>query len=110
MLSLVDEKLIDFLKNGKDWARLRTSVPGIFVLKLPAYKGSPSRLAVEINPVDESGSPKKKRGLVIRGNDELKEFMELIQNDKLKKLVLDIDQINPPLKEKSRQSDEVLEI
>lgn len=110
MLSLADEKLLDFLKNGKDWSRLKTSVPGIFVLKMPAYRGSPSRLAVEINPVDESGSPKKKRGLVIRGNDELKEFAELMQNDKLKKLMLDIDQVNPPRKEKPRSSDEVLEI
>jgi hypothetical protein len=32
---------------------VRTSVPGVFVLKLPAYRGSPTRLAVELNPVGE---------------------------------------------------------
>lgn len=48
-----EEKLADFLQNGKDWSRVRTSVPGVFVLKLPAYRGSPTRLAVELNPVGE---------------------------------------------------------
>lgn len=107
---MVDEKLEEFLKNGKDWARLKTSVPGIFVLKMPAYKSSPSRLAVEINPVDENGNPKKKRGLVIRDGEELRDFLELIQNEKLKKLVSDIDQINPKKKGATKGSDEVLEI
>ncbi|MFP3222594.1 MAG: hypothetical protein RXP28_03815 [Nitrososphaeria archaeon] len=109
MLHVVDEKLEEFLKNGKDWSRLKTSVPGIFVLKMPAYKSSPSRLAVEINPVDENGNPKKKRGLVIRDQEELNEFLELIQNDKLKKLMAELDQINPK-KKGQKSSDEVLEI
>jgi len=68
---LSEEKLTEFLKNGKDWSRMRTSVEGVFVLKLPAYKGSPSRLAVELNPVGEDGSPKKRRGLVLRSTAEL---------------------------------------
>ncbi len=106
---MADEKLLDFLKTGKDWSRLKTTVPGIFVLKLPAYRGSPSRLAVEVNPVDESGSPKKKRGLVIRDQVELKEFTELVQNERLKKLTAELDQVNPK-KEREKHSDEVLEI
>ena len=52
-----EEKLADFLRSGKDWSRLATTVPGVFVLKLPAYKGSPSRLAVELNLVKETGKP-----------------------------------------------------
>ena len=107
---MADEKLGEFLKNGKDWSRLKTSVPGIFVLKMPAYKSSPSRLAVEINPVDESGNPKKKRGLVIRDQEELKEFLELKENEKLKKLVAEIDQVNPKRKSIAKGPSEVLEI
>jgi len=61
----MSEKLSDFLENGKDWGKLKTTVPGVFVLKLPPYKSSPERLAVEINPVDASGNPTKRRGLII---------------------------------------------
>ena len=34
-LAMSEEKITGFLKTGKDWARLKTTVPGVFVLKLP---------------------------------------------------------------------------
>ena len=74
VFELSEDRLVEFLRSGKDWGRLRTSVPGVFVLKLPAYKGSPSRLAIELNPVGEDGLPKKKRGLVLRSKAELEDF------------------------------------
>ncbi len=100
-------KLREFLREGKDWERLRTSVPGIFVLKLPSYKGSPSRLAVELNPVDSRGTPKKRRGLVIRDKEEMEEFRRLISDERLGKLMEEIERVNP--KEKGG-GEELLEI
>lgn len=88
-------KLAEFLKSGKDWSRLRTSLPGVFVLKLPAYKGSPSRLAIELNPVGEDGAPKKRRGLVLRSKAELEDFKQLFQYDKLSKLMEMLEAVNP---------------
>jgi hypothetical protein len=32
----VDNRLTDFLNEGKDWERKQTNVPGVFLLKLPA--------------------------------------------------------------------------
>jgi len=108
---LSEEKLAEFLKTGKDWSRLRTTVPGVFVLKLPAYKGSPSRLAVELNPVGEDGSPKKRRGLVLRSKAELEEFRELFQYEKLEKLMSILENVNPKVKgEERRKGEEVIEL
>ena len=59
------------LEKGKDWERKATSVQGIFLLKLPPYRSSPSQLVVEINPIDASGNPTKKRGLILRNPIEL---------------------------------------
>lgn len=101
--------MASFLKTGSDWARMKTTVPGLFILKLPAYKNNPARLAVELNPVDESGSPTKKRGLVIRSSQELEEYNKLFQYDKLSSLLKIIDKINPAPK-KARPGEEVLEI
>jgi hypothetical protein len=92
---LSEGKLAEFLKSGKDWSRLRTSLPGVFVLKLPAYKGSPSRLAIELNPVGEDGAPKKRRGLVLRSKAELEDFKQLFQYDKLSKLMEMLEAVNP---------------
>ena len=107
----MSEKLTEFLKTGKDWSRLATTVPGIFVLKLPAYKGSPSRLAVELNPVDETGKPKKRRGLVLRSMDELEEFRELLMNEKLTKLMDMLESVNPKVEAvRRRKGEEIIEL
>jgi hypothetical protein len=105
-----EEKLVSFLKTGSDWARMKTTVPGIFVLKLPAYKKSPARLAVELNPVDEFGNPTKRRGLVIRSTQEFEEYRKLFQHEKLLPLVNLLDKINPPPKKAVKPGEEVLEI
>jgi hypothetical protein len=51
-----DQRLTQFLKEGKDWERKATSIPGIFLLRLPGLKSTAPSLAIEINPVDSSGS------------------------------------------------------
>ena len=71
LVPVLESKLADFLKSGKDWERKPTTVPGVFVLKLPPFRGSPTRLAVELNPVDEAGRPTRKRGVLVRSSEEL---------------------------------------
>jgi len=108
---LSEEKLTDFLKTGKDWSRIRTSVAGVFVLKLPPYRSSPARLVVELNPVDETGNPKKRRGLVLRSSAELEEFKELFRDEKLPKLLGMVDSVNPKVEAGKRRREEgVLEL
>jgi hypothetical protein len=106
-----EDKLTSFLKTGPDWGRLKTSVSGIFILKMPAYKTSPARLAIELNPTDDSGSPTKKRGLVLRSLEELEEYKAIFQYDKLEPLLKTIDDINPKQPKKtSKAGEEVLQI
>ena len=105
------KKLENYLKTGKDWSKLITSVPGVFVLKLPAYRGSPPRLAVEINPVGEGGKPSKRRGLVLRSSAELESFKEAFQLDKISKLITMLDSINPKIETvRRKKGEEIIEI
>ena len=106
-----EDKLSSFLKTGPDWGKLKTSVPGIFILKMPAYKSSPARLAVELNPVDDSGSPTKKRGLVLRSKEELDEYKTIFQVEKLTPLLEQMEKVNPEVKKQAVQKgQDVLEI
>jgi hypothetical protein len=108
---LSEEKLTDFLKTGKDWSRIRTNVAGVFVLKLPPYRSSSARLVVELNPVDETGNPKKRRGLVLRSSAELEEFKGLFRDEKLPKLLSMLDSVNPKVEAGKRRKEEgVLEL
>lgn len=107
-----EEKLSNYLKTGSDWARLKTSVPGIFILRMPPYKTSPAHLAVELNPVDGSGSPTKKRGLVLRSREELQEYAAIFQLEKLSPLLDQLERVNPESSKKpvQKKGEEVLEI
>ena len=93
-----DERLAGFLKDGTDWERKPTSVPGVFILKLPTFKGRPATLAIEINPVDSTGFPTKKRGIVVKSEAEIAEINKVVSTPKLLQLAKSIDEINPPKK------------
>ncbi len=91
----LDERLSQLIKDAKDWERMATSVSGVFLLKLPSYKIRSASVAIEINPVDASGLPTKKRGVVIRSASELNEINSILTNPKLAVLARSIDTVNP---------------
>jgi len=107
---LSEKRLIEFLESGGDWERMKTTIPGVFVLKLPSYKSSPARLVVELNPVDERGKPKKRRGLILRSTRELEEFKEMFRYEKLLKLLKMLDSINSKVEAKAGEKEDIIEI
>ena len=106
-----EDRLEEFLRSGNDWEKLKTSIPGVFVQKLPPYRSSPSRLAIEVNPVDASGNPTKRRGLLIRFPDEFDTFKEILNDEKFPKLLKLLDKVNPGSGRRATKLDgDVLEI
>jgi hypothetical protein len=107
----LSQDLKEFLEKGKDWGRKATSVQGIFLLKLPPYRSSPSQLVVEVNPLDASGNPTKKRGLILRNSIELNEFRRLINEAKLEVLMSAVERVNPQAEKPAKlRREEVVEI
>jgi hypothetical protein len=106
---MVDERLAQFLKDGKDWERKPTSMAGVFLLKMPAYKSRSASIAIEINPVDSSGAATKRRGIVIKSQSELDQICKMITNPKIIQLTSSIDEINPEKNQPIKES-EVFEI
>ena len=97
-MSAADQRLMQFLKEGKDWERKATSIPGIFLLKLPGLRSTSASIAIEINPVDSSGFATKKRGVVIRSSFELEQINKLLSNQKLAQLAKSMDEVNPEVR------------
>jgi hypothetical protein len=83
------------LREAKDWERKATNVPGVFLLKLPSFKGRSASLAIELNPIGASGAATKKRGVVVRSTNELEEINKLLSHPKLAELAKRIDNVNP---------------
>jgi hypothetical protein len=106
----VEERLASFLKGAKDWERRATNIAGVFLLKLPSSRTRQAAVAIEINPVDATGSATKKRGIVIRSASELSEISHLLTNQKLIELSRSIDEVNPKQKEAKIRSSDIFEI
>lgn len=108
----IDERLNQFLKNARDWEKKATSIPGLFLLKLPGLRGNLPSIVIEINPVDALGSPTKKRGVVIRSTSELQWIKDILSNPKAAELAEKIDKVNPQKKEAtpSKTSSDIFEV
>ena len=37
-----DNRLKEFLDNGRDWERKQTNVPGVFLIRLPQFRSRPA--------------------------------------------------------------------
>ena len=94
-----NERLTQFLNDGGNWERKATNIPGAFLFRLPASKGRPASLTIEINPIDTHGSITKKRGVVIRSSSELEEIGRLLSHPKVGELSKKIDEVNPKRQE-----------
>ncbi|MEM4251637.1 MAG: hypothetical protein QW828_07380 [Candidatus Bathyarchaeia archaeon] len=106
----MEAKLAEFLKSGKDWERKGTSLPGVFILKMPTYRGTPARLAVELNPVDEVGRPTRKRGILLRSAAELIDYKKILGDERLLNLLKNIDSVNPKPKVEGERKPDIIEL
>jgi hypothetical protein len=91
----LEQRLRDFLRSGGEWERSRTSIPGVFVVKLPGRGPRGAELALEINPVDGQGQPRKRRGYMVRGKAELEELSRILSDARLARLAEALESVNP---------------
>jgi hypothetical protein len=87
------ESLKEFIEEGQDWERKNTSVKGVSIIRLPQYKNRPASLAIDINPVGETGLPMKKKGIMIMSAHELLAFREVFKNEKLDNLMKTLEDV-----------------
>ena len=90
----MEESLRDMLKHGRKFERLRTAEPGVFIRKIPQYKNEPAYLAVEINPIGESGNPMNKFGIIIRSQNELDAIRAILSQKKVDETLQAIEKLS----------------
>ena len=108
----VDNRLTDFLKQGKDWERKQTNVLGVFLLRLPAFRSRPACIAIEIDVLGRGGGGgNRRRGLIIRSKEEIQQLSNIINNGKVMELASAVETVNPAQTSTSSTVDsEVFEI
>ena len=92
----VDNRLTDFLNEGKDWERKQTNVPGVFLLKLPAFRSRPACIAIEIDALGQGGGGgNRRRGLIIGSKGDIEQLSNILNNDKVIELASAVEKVNP---------------
>jgi hypothetical protein len=91
----MEESLRDMLKHGRKFERLRVDEFGIFVRKIPRSRDEPAYLAIEINPIGQSGNPMYKVGALIRNQNELDAIRAILSQKKVDEILQTIEKVNP---------------
>ncbi|UCC18874.1 MAG: hypothetical protein JSV62_12300 [Promethearchaeota archaeon] len=94
----IQSQLKDHLKNGKDWEKMETPIPGVFVVKVPETKTRPALLFLEINPLKSDGKPLKRKGLFIGSKEMYLAFKEALDEDSIFTLIQNVEAVNPEVK------------
>jgi hypothetical protein len=90
-----DKRLVEFLENGKDWERKQTNIPGVFLIRLPQFRSRPACIGVELDVLNRGGGSSRRRGIILRTKEELKQLLDVVTNRKLEDLTSSIEKINP---------------
>lgn len=106
----ITENLRQFLMSGADWERKPTSIPGVSIIRLPASGKRAARLAVEINPIGDTGKPMKRQGVMVMSLGEHDAFKKLFTEDRVGRLLGAIEALSPETGNQKRGSGDVLEI
>jgi hypothetical protein len=84
------ERLKEFGKKVEDWGKMKTSVAGVSIVKLPT-KGKDLNLGLEVLPVNEDGKPLKRKGVYFTSLEQWEAFKSILNNEKAQDLIENID-------------------
>lgn len=106
MAKQLENKIKEALKDVRPWQRVPTSVNGVYLVKTPA-DNSKETIMVEINPLNERGSPMKRRGLFLKDTSEFSGFKGIFQNESVMDLLDAIEEIDGKEKKKEVKAIEI---
>jgi hypothetical protein len=82
------------LEPAQPWTKVKTTIPGIFVVKIPDNKGF--RVSLMFNPPDDEGEPKKRKGLYFDDLYTARTAKEAFNDDSLETLIGAVRGVNHP--------------
>ena len=85
------EDLRKAMEHAEDWERRKTSIPGIFLVKMP---DKDLRVMLMFNPPDDTGNPRKKKGLFFDDADTVEAAREAFPDERLDDLLAAVEKLN----------------
>jgi hypothetical protein len=95
------------MKGVEEWTRKKTSIPGIFLIRMP---GKGLRVMLMFSPIDEVGNPRKRRGLFFSDAETLRQARRSFPDERLDALIAAVQQVNGPATGDTNAAEDVLEV
>lgn len=93
MVKELENRIKDALKDVKPWQRVPTTLNGVYLIKTPSDIIK-EMIMVEINPLNERGTPMKRRGLFLKNTIEFEGFKDIFENNKIINLFSAIEHLD----------------
>jgi hypothetical protein len=103
----LEQEIRKMMKDAPEWEMRKTSIPGIFVVRLPSKEFN---VKLVFNPVDKDGNPRKRKGFYFNDIESVKSARAAFLDDRLESLVKAIESITKVSDKKSTGSDDVLKL
>ena len=104
MVKELENKIKEALKDVKPWQRVPTTLNGVYLIKTPSDVIK-EMIMVEINPLNERGTPMKRRGIFLKNTIEFEGFKDIFENHKVMNLLDIIENLEG--KEKIKEIKEI---
>jgi len=79
------------LSNAAEWEKKKTSIPGIFLVRLPGEK---LRVMLEFNPPDSAGNASKRKGLYFADRTTVEAARNAFPDPRLDDLVAAVERLS----------------
>src|SRR2546428_11591329 len=87
------EDIKSMMKDASEWTRRKTTIPGIFVVRMP---GTKLRVMLLFSPTDEAGNPRKRGGLFFADIDNVQPARHGFPDGRLDALISAVPSVNGP--------------
>ena len=101
------EKIKKAMEHADDWEKKKTSIPGIFLVRMPEKD---LRVMLMFNPPDEDGNPTKKKGMYFADQETVEAGKLAFPDPNLPVLVDAVTKINERAGRKPADGSDVFEV
>ena len=95
------------MEHADDWERRRTSIPGIFLVRMPEKD---LKVMLMFNPPDSEGNPTRKKGLFFADQETVDAAKEAFPNPNLAALIEAVGRVNERAGRKRSDESEIFEV
>ena len=106
-ISKLAEEMQKAFEHGEKWETKKTSIPGIFLVKMPE---SELRVSLTFNPLDNAGNPRKRKGFFFSDKETVEAARKAFSDGRLEDLIAAVQKVNGTSSRKASEDEDIFQV